>query len=207
MEEFREFFPIHLYLVTTVQLELHLDVLPRHGLFFRDISYKYFLIVLITFVTRFNMKLLLTIQTVLDFVILASVVSARTIYERQDEKTHFIADLANQLNENIAQTTHFFETFPTLTGSTLRIQADVAETALQSAIGVVDTIALELSDNDMAQVINSNLLDNNLLLEISLQLQNFAEGINSNHLLHFFYCLFTEKMIIRFPKQSIFYNA
>ncbi|KFX96750.1 hypothetical protein O988_05177 [Pseudogymnoascus sp. VKM F-3808] len=126
------------------------------------------------------MKLPPTIQHVLKFTILASVVSARTIWERQDEKVKFIADLANQLNGNIAQTTHFFETFPTLTGPSLRTQADAAETALQSAIGVVDTIALELSDNEVAQVINSNLLYNDLLLEISLQLQDFAEGFPGN---------------------------
>ena len=92
-------------------------------------------------------------------------------------ETNFVADLANQLNQDIVRTTQFFEAFPALSGLSLAAQAYAAQTALQDAIGVVDTIALELSNNPTAQVLKGALVDNDFLLNVSLQLQDFAEGI------------------------------
>ena len=43
--------------------------------------------------------------------------------------------------------------------------------------GVILTLAQELSDNAMAQVSKAELVDNNFLLGISLQFQDFAYGM------------------------------
>jgi hypothetical protein len=62
----------------------------------------------------------------------------------------FIADLANQLNEDIVHTTQFFEAFLTLNRLALTTQASAAETALLNTTGVISTIAMELSNNAIA---------------------------------------------------------
>ncbi|KAF4624710.1 hypothetical protein G7Y89_g13458 [Cudoniella acicularis] len=100
-----------------------------------------------------------------------------TISQRQDDG---IADLANQLNQDIIHTTQFFEDFPTLKGPALTIQADVAKKALLDATDVISTLAMKLSNNAMAQVLKAGLLDNDFLLDISLQIQDFAQALPSN---------------------------
>ncbi len=91
-----------------------------------------------------------------------------------------VSDFANQLNQDIADTTQFFEAYPSLSGSALISQASAAETALQSAIGNAGSVILELSDGvniPMAQVVKGELIDNDFLLEISLQFQDIADGM------------------------------
>jgi hypothetical protein len=56
--------------------------------------------------------------------------------------------------------------------------SSAAEIAFQDATGVIGTIAMELSNNAMVQVIKAGLLDDDFLLDISLRLQDFAQGIN-----------------------------
>ena len=70
-----------------------------------------------------------------------------------------------------------FGAFPKLDGLALTTQAHAAETALQDATGVILTLAQELSDNAMVQVLKAELVDNNFLLGISLQFQDFAYGM------------------------------
>jgi hypothetical protein len=139
------------------------------------------------------MQFSITFPLVFTLVIVASVTPTLTISQRQDEEVQFIADLANQLNEDIIHTTQFFEAFSTLSGSALNTQASVAEGALQDAIGVMGTITQELSNNTMAQVIKGGLLDNDFLLDISLQLQDFAEGMNLDILAKDFYSILTNE--------------
>lgn len=124
------------------------------------------------------MQLSITVPIIFTFAAFASAAPTFIISQRQDEQIQFVADLINQLNEDIVHTTQFFEAFPTLSGSALITQASAALTALQDAIGVVGTIVQELPDNAMTQVIKGELLDNDFLLDISLQFQDFAEGIN-----------------------------
>lgn len=91
-----------------------------------------------------------------------------------------VSDFANQLNQDIADTTQFFEAYPSLSGSALISQASAAETALQSAIGNAGSVISELSDGvniPMAQVVKGELIDNDFLLEISLQFQDIADGM------------------------------
>jgi hypothetical protein len=121
------------------------------------------------------MQFLAVIPLVLTVFISAA--SGLAFSQAQDVKIEFLADLTNQLNEDMAHTTQFFGAFPRLSGSALASQASAAQTALQDAIGVVDTIAQELANDAIAQGIKSDLLDNDLLLDISLQLQDFAEVI------------------------------
>ena len=73
-------------------------------------------------------------------------------------------------SKDIVHTTQFFEAFPILSGSALTTQANATEIAFQEATGVIGTIAMELSNNAMAQVIKAGLLDDGFLLDISLQL-------------------------------------
>lgn len=115
---------------------------------------------------------------VFTLAIFASAAPALTISQRRDETMQFVADLANELNEDIVHTTQFFDAFPTLNGLALTTQANAVETALQHATGVILTIAQELSNNEMAQVTKAELVDNDFLLDISLQFQDFAEGMN-----------------------------
>jgi hypothetical protein len=91
-----------------------------------------------------------------------------------------VSDFANQLNQDIADTTQFFEAYPSLSGSALISQASAAETALQSAIGNAGSVISELSNGvniPMAQVVKGELIDNDFLLEISLQFQDIADGM------------------------------
>jgi flagellar hook protein FlgE len=91
-----------------------------------------------------------------------------------------VSDFANQLNQDIADTTQFFEAYPSLSGSALVSQASAAETALQSAIGNAGSVISELSNGvniPMAQVVKGELIDNDFLLEISLQFQDIADGM------------------------------
>jgi flagellar hook protein FlgE len=91
-----------------------------------------------------------------------------------------VSDYANQLNQDIADTTQFFEAYPSLSGSALISQASAAETALQSAIGNAGSVISELSNGvniPMAQVVKGELIDNDFLLEISLQFQDIADGM------------------------------
>jgi hypothetical protein len=126
----------------------------------------------------FKMQFSITMLSVFALAIFASAAPTLTISQRQDEQMQYIANLANQLNEDIVHTTQFFEAFPTLSGLALTTQASAAETALLGTTGVIGTIAMELSNNAMAQVIKAGLLNNDFLLDISLQLQDFAQGIN-----------------------------
>ncbi|KAH6667339.1 hypothetical protein B0J14DRAFT_567843 [Halenospora varia] len=94
-----------------------------------------------------------------------------------------VSDFANQLNQDIADTTQFFEAYPSLSGSALISQASAAETALQSAIGNAGSVISELSDGvniPMAQVVKGELIDNDFLLEISLQFQDIADGSSTD---------------------------
>jgi hypothetical protein len=116
--------------------------------------------------------------SVFALAIFASAAPTLTISQRQDEQIQYITDLANQLNEDIIHTTQFFEAFPALSGLALTIQASTAETVLQNTTDIIDTITMELSNNTMAQVIKAGLVNNDFLLDISLQLQDFAQGIN-----------------------------
>lgn len=52
---------------------------------------------------------------------------------------------------------------------------------------------MELSNNAMAQVIKAGLLDNDFLLDISLQLQDFVQGINLDILARNFPSILTNK--------------
>jgi len=118
------------------------------------------------------------ILSVFALAIFASAAPTLTIFERQDEEMQYVADLASQLNKDFVYVTQFFEAFPTLGGSALTTQAVAADTALQDAIDVIGTIAIELSNIAMVQVIKAGLVDNDFLLDITLQLQDFAQGIN-----------------------------
>jgi hypothetical protein len=51
-------------------------------------------------------------------------------------------------------------------------------TALQDAASIMAVIAGQLSDNAMAQVIKAELLDNDFLLDISLQFDDLAQGVD-----------------------------
>jgi hypothetical protein len=124
------------------------------------------------------MQFSITILFVFTLAIFASAAPTLTIFQRQDEEMQYVADLANQLNEDIVQTTQFFEAFPTLNGLALTTQASAAQAALQDATGVIDTITTSFSNNAMAQVIKAGLLDNDFLLDIFAQLQDFALGMN-----------------------------
>lgn len=97
---------------------------------------------------------------VFTLTILASAAPSVTTYKRQNERVQFVADLANQLNEDIAHTTQFFENFSMLNGLALNTQASAALTVFQHAISVVDSITHELSDTATAQVVKGELLDN-----------------------------------------------
>jgi hypothetical protein len=91
-----------------------------------------------------------------------------------------VSDFANQLNQDIADTTQFFEAYPSLSGSALISQASAAETALQSAISNAGSVISELSNGvniPTAQVVKGELIDNDFLLEISLQFQDIADGM------------------------------
>ena len=91
-----------------------------------------------------------------------------------------VSDFANQLNQDIADTTQFLEAYPSLSGSALISQASAAERALQSAIGNAGSVISELSNGvniPMAQVVKGELIDNDFLLEISLQFQDIADGM------------------------------
>ena len=109
--------------------------------------------------------------------LLFTLVSTASTAFALEAETDFVADLANQLNQDIVRTTQFFEAFPALSGLALTTQANAAQTALEDAIDVIDTITLELSNNPTAQVLKGALVDNDFLLNVSLQLQDFAEGI------------------------------
>jgi hypothetical protein len=111
------------------------------------------------------MQFSITILFVFTLAIFASAAPTLTIFQRQDEEMQYVADLANQLNEDIVQT-QFFEAFPTLNGLALTTQASAAQAALQDATGVIDTITTSFSNNAMAQVIKAGLLDNDFLLDI-----------------------------------------
>jgi ribosomal protein L16 Arg81 hydroxylase len=139
------------------------------------------------------MQFSITILSVFALAIFTSAAPTLTISQRQDEQMQYVADLANQLNEDIVHTTQFFEAFPTLSGSALTTQANAAETALLDTTGVIDTIAMELSNNAMTQVIKAGLVDNDFLLDISLQLQDFAQGINLDILARNFSSILTNK--------------
>ena len=59
-------------------------------------------------------------------------------------------------------------------------QANAVETALQSAIGNAGNVISELFNRvniPMAQIVKGKLIDNDFLLEISLQFQDIADGI------------------------------
>ncbi len=124
------------------------------------------------------MQFSVPILSILALAIFALAAPTLTVSQRQDEQMQYIADLANQLNEDIIYTMQFFEAFPTLSGLALTTQANAAETALQDTTGIIDTISTELSNNAMAQVLKAGLVNNDFLLDISLQLQDFAQGIN-----------------------------
>jgi hypothetical protein len=96
------------------------------------------------------MQFLITILSVYGLAIFASAAPTLTISQRQDEQMQSIADLANQLNEDIVQTTQFFEAFPTLNRIALTTQASAAEAAFQDTTNVINTISIELSNNAMA---------------------------------------------------------
>ena len=123
------------------------------------------------------MQFSITLPFVFTLAIFASAAPTPTISQQQEDKIQFVAELANQLNEHIVHTTQFFGAFPRLDGLALTTQAQAAETALQDATGVILTLAQELSDNAMVQVLKAELVDNNFLLGISLQFQDFAYGM------------------------------
>jgi hypothetical protein len=121
------------------------------------------------------MQFSITIPFIFTLAIFASA-APLTISERQDELMQCVADEANLLNEDIVHTTQFFEAFPTLSGLALTTQASAAVTALQDAASIMGVIAGQLSNNAMAQVIKAELLDNDFLLDISLQFDDLAQG-------------------------------
>jgi len=75
----------------------------------------------------FKIQFSITIPFVFALAIFAS--AAPTLTQRQDEEMQCVADLANQLNEDIVHTMQFFEAFPTLSGLALTTQACAAMTA------------------------------------------------------------------------------
>jgi hypothetical protein len=116
------------------------------------------------------------ISTLLILTSVASTLTASQI----DILQQTVSDFANQLNQDIADTTQFFEAYPSLSGSALISQASAAQTALQDAIGNAGSVISELSDGvniPMAQVVKGELIDNDFLLEISLQFQDIADGM------------------------------
>ena len=123
------------------------------------------------------MQFSITIPFIFALAIFASAAPTLTISKRQDEEMQSqVADFANELNEDIVHTTQFFEAFPTLSGLALTTQASAAQTALQDATGVISSIAMALSNNAMAKAIKAELLDNDFLLDISLQFDDLAQG-------------------------------
>jgi hypothetical protein len=129
----------------------------------------------------------ITVPFVFTLAIVASAALPLTISQRQESGLQNIPNLVNELNEQIVQTTQFFEAFPTLSGLALTTQACAAMTALQETTGVIINIAQAqgLSDNSMVQSIKAGLVDNDFLLDISLQLEDIAEGIDLDILVIF----------------------
>jgi ribosomal protein L16 Arg81 hydroxylase len=128
------------------------------------------------------MQFSITLPLISSLLILTSAASTLTASQK-NVLQQTVSDFANQLNQDIADTTQFFEAFPKLSGSALTTQASAAQTALQDAIGNAGSIISELStngfDTPMAQVVKGELIDNNFLLEISFQFQDIADGNTS----------------------------
>jgi hypothetical protein len=125
------------------------------------------------------MHFLIALPLISTLFILTSAASMLTA-SQLDILQQTVSDFANQLNHDIADTTQFFEAYPSLSGSALTLQASAAETALQSAIGNAGSIISQLSngvDIPMAQVVKGELIDNDFLLEISLQFEDIADGM------------------------------
>lgn len=123
------------------------------------------------------MQLSITISFVFTLAIFASA-APTLISQRQNEEIEILADFANQLSYNIVYTTQFFEAFPTLSGPALTTQGTAAFLALQNANAIINSIAFNLPNNAMAQVLKGSLFDNDFLLNLSLQLQDFAQGMS-----------------------------